>query len=319
MNPAPVRFAAIQFQAMPGDIEGNLSRAERLVAEAVAQGAQFILLPELMPGGYLFTKELWDTAETKAGKSIAWLTATARRFGIYLGMTYLEAEASDFYNSFVLADPDGKIAGRVRKNPPASAEAYFFAAGDDAHFIDTRIGRVGISICYEAMLYDRLAEHQRNGIDLLLIPMSAATPNPVFPLRNKDCAAFDEMIKGLAAHHARTLGVPVVMANKCGPLVSPMPGVLPFLDTTFPGCSTIANASGEVVSQLGSTEGIALADVMLDASKKVGHQPRRYGGWALPVPWFSFLFPLSAFFGARNYARNAERVARARKMSHSDG
>jgi N-carbamoylputrescine amidase len=233
-------------------------------------------------------------------------------------MSYLEAEASNFYNSFVLADPDGLIAGRVRKNPPASAEAYFFTAGDDLHFIDTAIGRIGVSICYEAILHKRIAEHQRNRIDLLLIPMSAATPYPVFPVRKKDCTTFNEMLKGLAAYHACTLGVPVIMANKCGPLVTSMPGILPFLDTSFPGLSTIANASGEILCQMGSAEGIVTAEITLDASKRAEQVPRAHGCWALHVPWFSFRFPLVAFFGARDYAKSVAREDHAIAVSQSN-
>jgi N-carbamoylputrescine amidase len=311
MPPRSIRAAAIQFCATPGDIDGNLARVEALLEQAVAQGSQLVLLPELTPGGYLFTKEFWDSAETASGKSVSWLLDVARRFGIYIGMSYLEAEAADFYNSFVLADPEGRIAGRVRKNPPASAEAYFFAAGKDPHFIDTEIGRIGVSICYEAMLHERIAEHHRNRIDLLLIPMSAATPNAAFPVRQQDCAAFNDMLEGLAAFHARSLGVPVVMANKCGPLVTSMPGILPFLDTSFPGLSTIANAAGETLARLGCVEGIATADIPLDASTKAEQPPRAHGRWALPVPWFSFMFPLVAFFGARAYAKSAERADRA--------
>jgi N-carbamoylputrescine amidase len=319
MRPTSIRAAAIQFCATPGDIDGNLSRVESLLEQAVSQGSKLVLLPELTPGGYLFTKELWNSAETKSGKSISWLLNAAKRFGVYIGMSYLEAEASDFYNSFVLADPEGRIAGRIRKNPPASAEAYFFTAGDDPHFIDTAIGRIGVSICYEAMLHERIAEHQRNRIDLLLIPMSAATPNPIFPVRKKDCTTFNEMLKGLAAHHARTLGVPVVMANKCGPLVTSMPGILPFLDTSFSGLSTIANARGETLCQMGSAEGIVTAEITIDASIRAEQVPRAHGRWALPVPWFSFMFPLAAFFGARDYAKSAARKDRAIAVSQFNG
>jgi N-carbamoylputrescine amidase len=317
MDPTLIRAAAVQFHTVPGDIVGNLSHAEILVEQAAAQGAQIVLLPELTPGGYLFTQALWDSAETNTGKSVSWLMTTAKRLGIHLGMSYLEVEASNFYNSFLLVGPDGEIAGRVRKNPPASAEAYFFAAGNDPHYIDTRIGRIGVSICYEALLHERLAEHQRNRVDILLIPMSAATPNPVFPLRKKDCVAFDEMLMGLATHHARALGVPVIMANKCGPLVTAMPGILPFLDTSFPGLSTIANARGETVSQLDNTEGIAIAEITFDASKNAERALRGHGRWALPVPWFSFMFPLAAYFGARDYARSSARKKRAIAMSQS--
>jgi len=169
------------------------------------------------------------------------------------------------------------------------------------------------------MQHERIAEHQRNRIDLLLIPMSVATPNPVFPVRKKDCTTFNEMLKGLAAYHARTLGVPVVMANKCGPLVSSMPGILPFLETSFPGLSTIANARGETLCQMGSAEGIVTAEITLDASIRAEQVPRAHGCWALPVPWFSFMFPLVAFFGARDYAKSAAREERALAVSQSNG
>ncbi len=313
-----IHCAAIQFHAEAGDIEGNLFRVERLVEQAASQGAQLILLPELTPGGYLLTPEIWDSAETKNGKSVHWLKATAKRQGVYLGMSYLEAEGANFYNSFVLATPKGDIAGRVRKNPPASAEAYFYRAGEDVHYIDTEMGRIGVCICYEALLYQYLLEHHQNKVDLLLIPMSAGTPAPKFPMRKKDTVVYDELLRGLAVHHARALGIPVVMANKCGPLVTPMPFGMPFQDTVFPGLSTIANAHGEVLSQLQANEGIALAEIELDASLKTKKVPRSYGRWALPVPWFSFMFPLVAFLGSFHYSWNKERAARANALVHPD-
>ena len=267
----------------------------------------------------MLTDEIWTSAETMQGASVAWLKSTARRLNIYLGMSFLEADGADFFNSFILADRDGEIASRVRKNPPASAEAYFFRAGDDAHFIDTAIGRLGVSICYEALLHERLADHQRNGIDLLLIPMSAATPTPVFPIRPKDCAAYDRMLQGLAAHHAQALGVPTIMANKCGPLVTDMPAGMPAQNTSFPGLSTVAAANGQIVSQLGNADGIAMAEVEIDPARKTTNPPLPNGRWALPVPWFSFFFPLAAFFGARVYARNQVRAERALAIAVSGG
>ncbi|HNC52010.1 MAG TPA: carbon-nitrogen hydrolase family protein [Accumulibacter sp.] len=317
MSSRTIKVAAIQFRADLGDIPNNLSRAESLVSKAAAQGARIVLLPELAPGGYVLTEEIWNTAETMQGPSVAWLKATARRLKIYLGMSFLEAEEADFFNSFVLATPGGEIAGRVRKNPPASAEAYFSNAGNDEHFIDTDVGRIGVSICYEALLYECLAEHQRNRIDLLLIPMSAGTPTRTFPIRKKDCIAYDRMLLGLAANHASALGVPTVMANKCGPLVTAMPAGLPFQDTCFPGLSTVVAADGRVACQLSNEEAVAIAEVELDPTQKVRSALRPFGRWALPVPWFSFFFPLAAFFGSRIYLRSKVRAERALALSRS--
>lgn len=306
-----IKVAAIQFRSDAGQTASNLERASELITRAASSGARMVVLPELTPGGYVLTEEIWSTAEPMRGASVSWLKATAARLGIYLGMSFLEAEGQDFYNSFVLATPLGEIAGRVRKNPPASAEAYFFRAGNDPHFIDTEIGRVGVSICYEALLYERLAEHHRNSVDIVLYPMSAGTPTAVFPIRKKDAASFDRMLQGLAAHHAKALGVPIVMANKCGPLITEMPTGMPAQNTRFPGLSTVVDSDGTVKSQLGSEQGIAIADVTIDPSRKVVAPPRRYGRWALQVPWFSFFFPLAATFGRLAYSHSSARAARA--------
>lgn len=245
------------------------------------------------------------------GYSVLWLKSLAQQCNVFLGMSFLEAEKTDFFNSFVLATPAGEVAGRVRKAPPASAEAYFFRSGTDLHYIDTDLGRIGISICYEALLHQYQMEHHRNSVDIVLIPMSAATPTPVFPLRKSDCLVYDNMLRGLAAHHARALGVPVVMANKCGPLVTALPSVMPAQDTYFPGLSTIADSDGLVKDRLSSEPGVALGEVTLDPARKVATAPRAYGRWGLPVPWFSFFFPLAAFFGTRIYAKSKARAERA--------
>lgn len=317
MSARQLRVAAIQFSAEPGAVQRNLERAGELVRQAASQGASLILLPELTPGGYVLTEKIWDSAETMRGHSVTWLKSLARQCGVYLGMSFLEADGKDFFNSFVLANPDGVVAGRVRKAPPASAEAYFFRSGTGPHYIDTDLGRLGVSICYEALLYQYQLEHHRNGVDIVLIPMSAGTPTPVFPIRKRDCLDYDAMLRGLAARHAGALGVPVIMANKCGPLVTAMPSGLPAQDTSFPGLSTIADSDGLVKDQLGSEPGVAFGEVTLDPARKAIAAPRAYGRWSLPVPWFSFFFPLAAFFGARVYARSKARAERAAAVSRA--
>lgn len=84
--------AAIQIRCDPLRTKENLAHAETFVEQAAAQGAELVLLPELMPGGYLLTEDIWNTAERATGPSVAWLKQTAHRFGIFLGMSYAEAD-----------------------------------------------------------------------------------------------------------------------------------------------------------------------------------------------------------------------------------
>ncbi len=70
------------------------------------------------------------------------------------------------------------------------------------------------------------------------------------------------------------------------------------------------------MESISSEEGIAVAEVVLDAARKVKRPPKAYGHWALPVPWYAFLWPLTQKLGERAYARNSSRPERALAMAH---
>ena len=78
-----IRVAAVQMNCRPGEVAHNLAHAETMVASAVKQGAALVLLPELMPSGYMTTEEIWNSAETIDGCSVNWLLNTASHFKIY--------------------------------------------------------------------------------------------------------------------------------------------------------------------------------------------------------------------------------------------
>lgn len=313
--PKTIRVAAIQINCEPGEVKRNLAHAETMVESAVKRGAELVLLPELMPSGYMATEKIWDSAETINGNSVKWLLSTAKRFGIYLGFSFLEAEGEDFYNSFVLANPEGKLLGRVRKNPPASIEAYFYKAGSDSHVIETEIGRIGVGICYENTLYDQMCFLHRENVDLVLSPAAAGRPKPFIP---GDVKRFEKMLINGRAIIVKTLGVPVIMANRVGPLETELPGNLPYLKSSFPGLSSIVDSDGTVKAELGDEEGIIVADVCLRPSAKDESKPRQYGKmWAIPVPWFAFIWPLTQKWGEKSYAANQRRKDCALSVSRS--
>ena len=311
--PQTIRVAAVQMNCDPGKVDRNLVHAEKLIGRAVENGAQLVLLPELMPSGYTLTEEIWDSAETVNGKSVKWLLNTAKHFGIYLGFSFLEVEGEDFYNSFVLSDPTGKILGRVRKTPPCSVEAYFFKAGFDSHVIETEIGRIGVGICYENTLYNQMCFLHRENVDLVLSPAAAGRPRPFIP---GDVKRFEKMLIGSRTIFAKTLGVPVIVANRVGPLETDLPGNLPYLKSSFPGLSSIVNSDGAVKAELGDEEGVIVADVCIGHKAECKTNPKRYGRmWAIPAPWYAFIWPLTQRWGEKSYAANIRRKERAMSVS----
>lgn len=304
-----IKVGAVQMKCVPGMVKQNLIHAEELVRQAADKEAKLILLPELMPNGYMLVEDIWNTAETINGHVVEWLLNTAKRFAVYLGFSFLEVEGENFYNSFVLSNSEGKLIGRVRKNPPASVESYFYKAGTDSHVIDTELGRIGVSICYESLLYDQICFLQRENIDLLLLPAAAGRPKPFIP---GDIKRFDKMLINSRAIFSKILGVPVIMANQAGPLETELPGNLPYLKSSFPGLSSIVDSDGTVVRELGGEEGVIVAEVVIEANNKHRKPPQKYGKmWGIPVPWYAFIWPLSQKWGEKSYATNPRRKERA--------
>lgn len=309
MSVRVIRVGAVQIDCRAGKVQENLNHATDLVGKAARQGAQLVLLPELMPSGYLLTEEIWDSAEPFHGRTVSWLTGLARRFGISIGTSFLEAEGEDFYNTFVLAAPGGRIAGRVRKSPPASLEACFYRAGEGSHVIETDLVRIGVGICYENLLYERLVGLYDEDVDIVLQPAAAGRINPMKP---GDIKLFDRMVERFAPSYARALGVPVVFSDRTGSLHTPLPIVNGELNSSFPGFSTIVDSDGSVKAKLGEEEGVIVADVQLDPGRKTKVKPRRFGKmWAFRVPWYAFIWPQTQEQGEAAYQANPDRRRRA--------
>ena len=127
--PRTLRVAGVQVESRNFDVEGNLRRAESLVAAAGDRGAELVLCPELLAAGYVYDAPLWNAGEPRGGPTESWLARMARRHGIYIGASYLEASGDDFFNTFTLMKPDGSPAGRVRKQSLPGFEAWFFHRG----------------------------------------------------------------------------------------------------------------------------------------------------------------------------------------------
>src|ERR1700730_14701728 len=65
-----LRIAVVQMQSVDHDIDANLKRATAFAEQAVAQGAQLVLFPELMATGSYLSFDTWDSAEPSNGKSV---------------------------------------------------------------------------------------------------------------------------------------------------------------------------------------------------------------------------------------------------------
>ncbi len=316
-----LRVAAIQLVSKLGNAEENMRHAMPFIKQAALQGAKLIVLPEMYLSGYAMVKRVWDLAEPEGGPIEQWLTGTSKRLGVYLGAGLIEAVGEDFYNTFVIAGPDGKVAGRVRKT---QSEFMLFKAGDlNSHVIDTAIGRIGVGICadnHKTFLPKLMQERE---VDILLMPHAWPIPYKLSRLiSEKDIEDADDNARGYAALFAKMLGIPVIFVNHTGPMEGGRwLGILGRLmdaeHMRYAGYSAIVDSDISVKSRMGRDEGLLIADVTLDPARKVKGAIPDYGGWTHPgvALMRKIILPAEIGMGKLSYRFSAVRKQKARAAS----
>jgi len=184
-----VKFAACQYAiALFDDWVAYAADQESLAAEAAAQGAQLLLLPEysaMALTGLLPQAERGDLHKSIAGIQPLiprWLDlceTIARRHGVWFcpgSAPVLDADGK-FRNRAFLFGPDGALGHQDKIIMTRfEREQWFIAAGGEGlRTFETPFGRLGILICYDnefPMLARRLAEE---GVDLVLAPSCTDT------------------------------------------------------------------------------------------------------------------------------------------------
>src|SRR4051794_29125981 len=122
-----MRVAAVQLEAVVADVDANLAACERLADAAGAQGAEAIALPEFFSTGIGFVPALAEAALPPDGPATDLLCRVATRHGALVGGSFLcRDQDGEVRNAYVLARPDGTVAGRHDKDLPTMWENAFY-------------------------------------------------------------------------------------------------------------------------------------------------------------------------------------------------
>ncbi len=143
--------------------ETNLEKYRHYIKEAADAGAELILFPEMSLQGFpdsMFTYDveqslyLHETAElVPEGDSTRHLIGLAREYGMYIawGMTERSHSHSEIiFNTAVLVGPEGYI-GKYRKVHNPITERLYCQPGIDIEVFETKLGKIGLQICYDKL------------------------------------------------------------------------------------------------------------------------------------------------------------------------
>jgi nitrilase len=290
------KIAVIQHAPRMLDREGTIALAVDLIAEAAAEGASLVILPEafvpgypawiwrLRPGGDWDTSDalhqrLLDNAVDLGQDGLGPIRACAREQGVTVVCGLNERDASlgaaTLYNTVVIIGPDGAMLNRHRKLMPTNPERMVWGFGDASGLkvVDTPSGRIGALLCWEN--YMPLARYSMyaQGIEIYVAPTYDSGQGWI----------------GTLQHIAReagcwVIGAGVALRNR------DIPEDLPDRDTLYPasedwinpGDSVVIAPGGEIVAgPLREQQGILYAQADLErvaisrrAMDVVGHYAR---------------------------------------------
>jgi predicted amidohydrolase len=247
------RIAVGQMHSKAYDVAGNLEKAARLVRAAKGQGAQIVLLPETFPTGYNFGPEKLEHAETIPGPITDFLGELAAEQGVYLYGSMIETDAEEYYNAAPLISPEGDIIAKYRKAHLFGEEKEVFLPGEEAVVVETPLGRLGLTICYDFCFPEYVRGLKLSGADIILNSTNWLT---VGPLQDWDFWEWNpEKPTALAVVRALENTISLAMSCQADGLTGSI--------RSF-GHSVIVSPSGRILAQLGAGEGVTTADLPLE-------------------------------------------------------
>jgi predicted amidohydrolase len=233
-TPAPrkVRVATSHIRPKaPYTIESNLKLMTDMIDAAAGERADIVCLSEGLAergvSGALETK-----AHTVPGPITDQLGASARKNKIWVVTAVVEREGDTIYNTAVLIDRNGRVAGKYRKVHLPTAEAEDgMTPGSDYHVFDTDFGKIGLLICWDNWFVEPARIMRLKGTELVFFPIAGDADDH-----------WDIMSRARAVDN----GLYLVSSNTTG------------------GASRIVNPAGEVVTEAAGDFKLAVSEIDLD-------------------------------------------------------
>ena len=240
------RIACAQIAPEVGQLDANLELSTAAIAQAVAAGADIVVLPELATSGYMF-------ADADEARSVA-LRPDAPAFDAWRSVAGDAVVIGGFcelgddgllYNSALVVEHAGVLAS-YRKTHLWDREKLIFTRGDKLPpVLKTRHGVIAVMVCYDVEFAELTRRAALDGTELIVAPVNW----PLFPRPTGERPG--EVITAMST--ARCNKIAVAVCDRAG-----VERGQPWTEG-----SAIVDPDGWVVAVAGAGPGLAVADVDL--------------------------------------------------------
>jgi predicted amidohydrolase len=157
-------------------VEENIEAVRALLEAACALRPDIVCLPETFASTGVVYQGAEEVAQPVPGPITDVAAGAARRHSTYVICPLLEERGGRVYNSAVLIDRRGQVAGVYEKIHPVTSRSDYtmlehgVIPGSEAKVFETDFGRLGILICFDINWPKEWAELKRRGAEIVFWP-----------------------------------------------------------------------------------------------------------------------------------------------------
>jgi N-carbamoylputrescine amidase len=172
---------ALMQQRATADVADNLRRAVTATRRAAADGAALVAFAELAFTPFYPQRpadgDVRVLAEPVPGPTTDVFCALARELGVVVVLNVFERAGDKTYDCSPVIDADGTLLGKTRMvhitEYPCFHEQQYYSPGDlGAPVFDTRVGKVGVAICYDRHFPEYMRALGVAGAELVVVPQA---------------------------------------------------------------------------------------------------------------------------------------------------
>ncbi len=253
-----IRITLAQIDSRPGELEANVARAAQVIAEAVGEGTDMVVFPELALSGYSIGDLKEDISIPPDDRRMAKLTKATKGAGVLIGFPEAQAHGLHIYNSAAYCE-NGLLVHVHRKlflpNYATFEERKHFLPGQSSRAFPIMGGRhrAATLVCNDAWQPQLAYLATQDGAIILLVPSCSA--QSMFPERYDSRSYW----RGITRFYGRMFQLYVVFVNRVG-----TEGPLRFW-----GGSHVVDPWGEVIAEAGEgTEHVLTVDLDLSLVRR---------------------------------------------------
>jgi nitrilase len=284
-----VKVAVAQVGSVLLDTAATLARIETTCVEAAGAGAQLIVLPEALLGGYpkgldfgavvgsrgdagrAMFQRYFEAAVELDGPEVQRLTELASALSLHIVCGVIERAGHTLYCTGLLVTPTDGLVLRHRKLMPTGSERLLWGLGDGStmQVVQTALGRIGTAICWENYMPLYRQHLYEQGVELWCAPTVDARPIWEVSMRH-------------IAYEGRCFVLSACQWFTLEDWPSAMRSTLNEEQHTIRGRSLIVSPQGEVLAQAAEGQQLLFAELDLGAVARgkfdldvAGHYNRR--------------------------------------------